>query len=76
MKQGPLQQRNIITQRGYFLPRIISAAFSPIMIDGAFVFPDTMFGIMDASATRNPEIPFTLKHKLKNIKISPFCGDS
>ena len=28
---------------------IISAGFSAIMIMGAFVFPDTIFGITDAS---------------------------
>ena len=40
---------------------IISEAFSPIMIVGAFVFPDTNVGIIDASATRRPVTPLTLK---------------
>jgi hypothetical protein len=35
-------------------PRTKSAALSPIMMDGAFVFPPTMLGMMDASATRRP----------------------
>ena len=38
---------------------MMSAAFSPIMIDGAFVFPPTMFGMIDASAMRSPSRPRT-----------------
>lgn len=38
-------------------PRTKSAAFSPIMIDGAFVLPPTMLGMIDASATRRPSMP-------------------
>jgi hypothetical protein len=34
--------------------RTKSAAFSPIIIDGAFVLPPTTVGLMDASATRRP----------------------
>lgn len=34
------------------VPKIMSAAFSPIIMDGALVFPDTMLGMMEASATR------------------------
>ena len=45
----------------YFFSRIMSAAFSPIMIDGAFVFPDTISGMIDASATHKPSIPCTRK---------------
>ena len=37
--------------------KIMSLAFSPIMIVGAFVLPDTIAGIIDASATRSPETP-------------------
>ena len=37
----------------------ISAAFSPIMIDAAFVFPLTIFGMTLASATRNLSTPIT-----------------
>jgi len=32
----------------------ISAAFSPIIIVGAFVLPDVIDGITEASATRSP----------------------
>jgi hypothetical protein len=35
-------------------PRIMSAAFSPIMIAGAFVLPATIVGMRDASTTRKP----------------------
>ena len=36
------------------------AAFSPIMMQGAFVFPLTICGMIDASATRRPSMPLTL----------------
>ena len=48
---------------------MISAAFSPIMIVGAFVLPDTTNGIMDASATRRPSIPLTLQNNLFYLRI-------
>jgi hypothetical protein len=32
----------------------MSAAFSPIMIDGALVLPDVSVGMIEASATRRP----------------------
>ncbi len=35
-------------------PRIISAARSPIRMQGALVLVETMVGMIDASATRNP----------------------
>ena len=35
----------------------MSAAFSPIMIDGALVFPDVSVGMIEASATRRPAMP-------------------
>ena len=38
---------------------IKSAAFSPIIIVGALVFPDGIVGIIDASTTRNPSMPRT-----------------
>ena len=38
---------------------IISAAFSPIMIEGAFVLPLVMLGMTLASATRNLPTPRT-----------------
>lgn len=39
--------------------RIMSAAFSAIMITGEFVLPDTMVGMIDASTTRRPLRPRT-----------------
>ena len=36
---------------------IISLAFSAIMIVGAFVLPDTIVGMIEASTTRSPSIP-------------------
>ena len=37
----------------------MSAAFSPIMIDGALVLPDVSLGMIEASATRRPAMPWT-----------------
>ena len=45
-------------QRGG-LPRIRSAAFSAIMIVGAFRLPETMLGMIEASTTRSPSSPRT-----------------
>ena len=42
------------------LPRMRSAAFSAIMMTAAFVLPDTMVGITEASTTRRPSNPLTL----------------
>src|SRR6266540_945963 len=44
---------------GRLRPSRRSAAFSPIMTEGALVLPRVMRGITDASATRRPEIPRT-----------------
>ena len=44
---------------GYAAASIIREAFSPIMIDGALVLPDVSVGMMEASATRRPPIPWT-----------------
>jgi len=35
------------------------AAFSPIMIDGELVLPDVNVGMIEASATRRPAMPWT-----------------
>lgn len=48
------------------IPRIKSAAFSAIMIVGAFVFPDGILRMTEASATRRFFTPLTL---VKNDKI-------
>src|SRR5207344_3454204 len=37
----------------------MSAAFSPIMIDGALVLPDVSVGMIEASATLRPAMPWT-----------------
>jgi hypothetical protein len=37
----------------------MSAAFSPIMIDGALVLPDVSVGMIEASATRNYQIEYS-----------------
>jgi hypothetical protein len=38
-------------------PRMRSAAFSPIIIEGALVLPLVTAGMIEASATRRPSIP-------------------
>ena len=50
----------------------MSAAFSPIIMVGAFVFPDVTVGITDVSATLRFCMPFTLK--LKAYKFEIFEG--
>jgi hypothetical protein len=40
-------------------PARSSAAFSPIMIEGALVLPDVSVGMIEASATRRPSMPQT-----------------
>jgi hypothetical protein len=66
-RRAPADRREVLgnssanlAMRPYYAPaRIIRDAFSPIMIDGAFVFPDVSVGMIDASATRRPRIPCT-----------------
>ena len=40
---------------------IISDTFSPIIMHGALVFPLTRCGMIDASATLRPFVPYTYK---------------
>lgn len=46
---------------------IMSAAFSAIMIVAAFVFPEIMFRMTDASTTRTFLVPLNLK-KIVNFR--------
>src|SRR5262249_508628 len=41
----------------------IWAAFAPIMIDGALVLPEVSVGMIEASATRSPDIPCTRRRE-------------
>ena len=49
---------------------IRSAAFYPIIIVGAFVFPEMTRGMIEASATRGPLIPFTRNLSFKKDILS------
>ena len=57
----------------------MSLAFSPIIIDGAFVLPPTKVGIIDASITLRPEIPLTLsyyqQHSFRHFPFYKFQQD-
>lgn len=48
------------------IPRIISAAFSAIIIVGACVFPDVIWRMTEASTTRKLSTPLTLKTDMDN----------
>src|SRR5215472_8389223 len=54
---GSLRDERLQRRTGAALIR--SAAFSPIMMVAALVFPFTMVGIMEASTTRRPAVPRT-----------------
>ena len=45
-------------------PRIMSAAFSPIIAEGAWVLPLTSSGMIEASTTRRPSMPRTLQRRI------------
>ena len=54
MKSGSVSAFSAMTfWRSQALSRIMSAAFSAIMIVSALVLPPTMVGMIDASTTRN-----------------------
>src|SRR5215472_13025949 len=48
-------------------PRIMSEAFSATMIVGAFVLHDGTKGITDASTTRSPSIPRSLRSGVTTV---------
>jgi hypothetical protein len=62
-RSQPRRLRSGLTKFTRFLqcrpvtPRMRSAAFSPIMIEGALVLPLVTAGMIEASATRRPSIP-------------------
>src|SRR5712692_7257926 len=59
---GLCQQFECPGSHGYspsFFPLILSAAFSAIMMVGAFVLPLTIVGMIEASTTRSPSSPCT-----------------
>ena len=51
-------------------PRIMSVAFSAIMITGAFMFPEMTFSIIEASTTRRPLMPRTLSSESTTAVLS------
>ena len=55
---------------GSFLPRIMSAAFSAIIMTGAHVFPVVTSGIILASTTRIPSRPCTLEVKQDKMMVN------
>ena len=51
----------------------MSAPFSAIIIVGALVFPEVMFGIIDASITLRLSTPLTLSfHQQLTFHLAPF----
>ena len=53
-----------------FRENLRSAAFSPIMIVGALVLPEISRGMIEASATRSPSTPLTLRSGVTTLVSS------
>ena len=58
MQERQMRNRSVLRPNGQVAVfSTMSAAFSPIMIDGALVLPDVSVGMIEASATRRPAMP-------------------
>lgn len=67
-RQKPASRTFPINVRNYF--RMISDAFSAIMITGEFVLPETIVGMIEASTIRNLPIPCTRSFGSTTAKMS------
>jgi len=64
----PLSGACIFGAQGFQELLMNRAARSAIMIVGAFVLPLTIVGITEASATRNPTMPWTLRSGPRSLQ--------
>jgi hypothetical protein len=67
MFQRPLLGVTRASSHDQYAASIISAHFSPIMMQAAFVLPETTVGMIEASATRKPETACTRSQEQKWI---------
>ena len=65
-------RRDALPPGDYTLARIMSAAFSPIIIEGALVLPPISVGMIEASTTRNPSRPCTRNYASANAAAHQF----